>query len=200
MSIVFGLCAPGESTVEGGRERKSLGPRANCTDFEIGSVDASERASPLIDRGRESEFDSSPCDFFWGWRPPGEAEIKCQRTRWVSWQVLWRTGGPTGPWSGLPFLCQSSGRRKPLISHPPRRCQPPKTSLSLFLCEKWVQVWGYASPKTKRHKKQRIFIHQMEVLRWKRLIQSLSSEWRWMNRKYRKYKLHRSSGAYRQVY
>lgn len=50
--------------MEGGRERKSLGPRANCTDFEIGSVDASERASPLIDRGRESEFDSSPCDFF----------------------------------------------------------------------------------------------------------------------------------------
>lgn len=62
MSIVVGLSAPGGLTVEGGRE-KSPGLGANCKDFEIGSVDVVKQASPLIDRERNSEFDSSPCDF-----------------------------------------------------------------------------------------------------------------------------------------
>lgn len=42
---------------------KSPGPRASCTDFEIGSVYAVKRVSSLIDRDRKSEFDSSPSDF-----------------------------------------------------------------------------------------------------------------------------------------
>lgn len=63
MSIVLGLSAPGELTVEAGRE-KSLGPGANCIVFEIRSVDAGKRESPLIDREKKSEFDSSQCDFY----------------------------------------------------------------------------------------------------------------------------------------
>ncbi len=47
MSIVLGLSAPGELTVEAGRE-KSLGPEANCIDFEIRSVDAVKSEQVLL--------------------------------------------------------------------------------------------------------------------------------------------------------
>lgn len=65
---------------------KSPGLRAK---FEIGSVVVVKRASPFINRDRNSEFDSSPWVF--GSGSPGG--WRANVSEWISWQVGWKGGG-----------------------------------------------------------------------------------------------------------